>query len=64
MIRLVRFLLNAGSFFQRIEPGESEMEIFNCPFSRLDETPDLGEVSFRIKRKFLEKVAKDSQLSN
>lgn len=47
-------------FFQRIEPGETEMAIFDCPYSELDESPDLGEVSFRIKRKFMEKVAKDS----
>lgn len=48
-----------SQFFQRIEPGESEMEIFDCPFSKLDGTPDLGEISFRIKRKFLGKVAND-----
>lgn len=47
-------------FFQRIEPGETEMAIFDCPYSELDESPDLGEVSFRIKRKLMEKVAKDS----
>jgi hypothetical protein len=47
-------------FFQRIEPGESEAVIFDCPFSALDKNPELGEVSFRIKRKLMGKVAKDS----